>query len=175
MTSGLKDSSQHHTAAFTLVATATSQAASKAGEGNFAYPFAGGTHYRLDGLEILLKGVKPRPEAVRDGRAFISFKIETSGSYCDIRCDNEIFYFVSPVHEKRYSYEIDAHGNFLRTWDAAIFESKNHAEPTPFTQWTITLETPQSVDLNTIDKLELHWAAKYRPYCHGLLSERGTQ
>ncbi|PYI00014.1 hypothetical protein BO71DRAFT_404746 [Aspergillus ellipticus CBS 707.79] len=38
------------------------------------------------------------------------------------------------------------------------------AEPTPFTQWTITLETPENIDLSTLGKIQLHWAGKYRPY-----------
>ncbi|KAF5859665.1 hypothetical protein ETB97_002576 [Aspergillus alliaceus] len=158
---GLKDSSQGNKATFTMVATP--QASSTASENNYAYPFVGGSHYRLDGLEILLLDVKPRPEAVHDGRAVVSLKIETSGSYSDIQHE-QVFYFVGTTQQKRYSYEIDADGTFLRTRDSAIFEPTNHAEPPPFTQWTITLETPENVDLSTLDKIQLHWNGKYRPY-----------
>ncbi|KAB8215664.1 hypothetical protein BDV33DRAFT_9559 [Aspergillus novoparasiticus] len=158
---GLKDNSQGHKATFTLVATP--QASSQAGEHNFAYPFTNGSHYRLDGLEIQLMDVKPRPEAVHDGRAVVSLKIETSGSYSDIQHD-QVFYFVSPMQQKRYSYEIGPDGSFLRIRDKAIFEPTNHAEPPPFTQWTITLETPENVDMSTLNKIQLHWNGKYRPY-----------
>lgn len=158
---GLKDSSQGNKATFTMVATP--QASSTAGKNNYGYPFCGGSHYRLDGLEILLLDVKPRPEAVHDERAVVTLKIETSGSYSDIQNDH-VFYFVSTAQHKRYSYEIDADGMFLRTRDSAIFEPTNHAEPPPFTQWVITLETPENVDLSTLGKIGLRWKGRYRPY-----------
>lgn len=158
---GLTSSSQKYSATFTLAATP--DADPSPGENNFAYPFTNGSHYRLDGLETLLQDVKPKHDAIHDGRASVSLKIETSGLYSDIQHD-QVFHFVSQVQEKRYSYEIDADGNFLRATNRAIFNPTNHAEPTPFTQWTITLETPENVDLSTIKNMEFHWVGKYRPY-----------
>lgn len=142
---------------------ATPKASPDPGENNYTYPFSRGSHYRLDGLEIRLLNVKPRPEAVHHGTAVVSFKIETSGSYSDIQ-DNDVFYFVSTAQHKRYSYEIDPDGKFIRNRDSAIFDPTDHAEPPPFTQWTVTLENPENVDLSTLEQIKLRWNGKYRPY-----------
>ncbi|EAU29446.1 predicted protein [Aspergillus terreus NIH2624] len=163
---GLKSSEQGYSATFTLLPMPGDNY--DPGPENYAYPFTGGFHYRLNGLEPRLIGVKPLPDAVHDGRALVRFRIETSGTYSDLGYDpdtkeTKVWHFVSKLRQNRYVYEIDESGAWLRDRERATYDDHEHAQPPPFTLWKLTLENPEDLDLSTLDKLELHWDAFYRP------------
>ncbi|RAL12818.1 uncharacterized protein BO97DRAFT_343662 [Aspergillus homomorphus CBS 101889] len=163
---GLKSSEQGYSATFTLLPIPGANY--NPGPENYAYPFTGGFHYRLNGLEPRLIGVKPTPDAVHDGRAFVRFRIETSGSYSDLGYDldtggTKVWHFVSKLRQNRYVYEIDESGAWLRDVERATYDDHEHAQPPPFTLWKLTIENPEDLDLSTLEKLELHWDAFYRP------------
>ncbi|KAK2599073.1 hypothetical protein QQS21_005479 [Conoideocrella luteorostrata] len=163
---GLKSSEQGYSATFTLLPMPGANY--DPGPENYAYPFTGGYHYRLNGLEPRLTGVKPLPDAVHDGRAFVRFRIETSGTYSDLGYDPDtkepkVWHFVSKLRQNRYVYEIDESGAWLRDTERAQYDDHEHAQPPPFTLWKVTLENPEDLDLSTLEKLELHWDAFYRP------------
>ncbi|EJP64254.1 uncharacterized protein BBA_06636 [Beauveria bassiana ARSEF 2860] len=163
---GLKSSEKGYSATFTLLPIPGANY--DPGPENYAYPFTGGFHYRLNGLEPRLMGVKPLPAAVHDGRALVRFRIETSGTYSDLGYDpdtkeSKVWHFVSKLRQNRYVYEVDESGAWLRDRERAQYDDHEHAQPPPFTLWKLTLENPEDLDLSTLDKLELHWDAFYRP------------
>ncbi|RAK79044.1 uncharacterized protein BO72DRAFT_494401 [Aspergillus fijiensis CBS 313.89] len=169
---GLTSSEQGNSGTFTLVVTPGADL--HEGVDNFAYPFVGSSHYRLDGMEVILANVKPVPEAVHHGSAVVSLKIETSGTYTDLQGD-QVFYFVRLPQKVRYSYEIDADGNFLQARDFVVFTAADHAQPSPFTQWTITVESPQDLDLSACDGLQINWTGHYRAYTSAPVAENSSQ
>ncbi|OJJ96584.1 hypothetical protein ASPACDRAFT_1874688 [Aspergillus aculeatus ATCC 16872] len=163
---GLKSSAQGYSATFTLLPIPGANY--DPGPENYAYPFTGGFHYRLNGLEPRLLGVKPTPDAVHDGRAFVRLRIETSGTYSDLGYDadtkeTKVWHFVSKPRQNRYVYAVDESGAWLRDVERATYDDHEHAQPPPFTLWKLTLENPDDLDLSTLGKLELHWDAFYRP------------
>lgn len=124
--------------------------------------FNGGYHYRLDGLEVTLTGAVPEPSELQDGLVEVVLQITTSGAYSDISEDNQVFQFVSLRQVKRFSYELLENGEQGEVRISAIFETKEHAEPTPFTQWTIKLLTPERVKLDGLTGVKLRWAGHVR-------------
>ncbi|KAL7934087.1 hypothetical protein V8C35DRAFT_327538 [Trichoderma chlorosporum] len=139
-----------HTGSFTL-------APDKASAG----VFFGGSHYRLSGLDPTLRGALPQKNAVKDGVVIVHLQITTSGIYEDIQND-QVFRFASLPQSRQCSYELNENGERGRTWDDPIFETKYHAEPTPFTQWKIKLLNPEDVDLRGLVGVDLTWQGHYR-------------
>ncbi|KAL7812485.1 hypothetical protein V8C26DRAFT_437083 [Trichoderma gracile] len=125
--------------------------------------FYGGNHYRLSGLDPTLRGALPNPSAAKgdDGTVIVQLQITTSGIYQDIQ-SNTIFHFASLPQARRCSYELKADGTRGETRDDPIFETKYHAEPTPFTQWKIKLLNPEDVDLSGLVGVDLHWKGHVR-------------
>lgn len=154
MLDGLKG--PNHSASFTLVPDADPN-----DDQSFASVFTEGSHWRLDGLEATLRGAMPREEKLENGVVLVVLQITTSGVYSDIK-DGKIFNFTSLPQIKRFSYDLKATGKIGETRDQAIFESKNHAEPTPFTQWTIKLLHPERVNLDGLTGVDLHWQGRVR-------------
>ncbi|KAI9370331.1 hypothetical protein BJX61DRAFT_549033 [Aspergillus egyptiacus] len=137
-------------ATFTLLPN-TSQAKDLGG------PFKDGYHFRIDGMEVTLKGVKPKNQ---DNRV-VSVKISTSGTYADIQ-DGQVYNFTSLPLERTFQYQIDAQGNKGDVEIRAIYESKDYAMPTPFTQWTVQLKHPESLDLSGLEEVLIEWKGKAR-------------
>ncbi|KAI0531560.1 hypothetical protein GGR58DRAFT_493301 [Xylaria digitata] len=131
------------------------------GNRSFAAEFTDGFHYRLEGMEPTLVGVMPLPDKLEDGKVIVSLQITTSGLYQDVK-DGELFSFTTIHQANRFSYELDAFGKPGLVRDHAIFETKNHAEPTPFTQWTVKLLTPDVLDLSGLEGVELYWSGHAR-------------
>ncbi|KAI0007799.1 hypothetical protein F4779DRAFT_642606 [Xylariaceae sp. FL0662B] len=149
--SGLKSSS--HSATFTLAPDPPS----------FASVFKDGYHYRLDGLEVTLTGAMTKPSKLQqDGSVEVMLQITTSGAYSDISEDHKTFQFASLPQQKRFGYELLKDGSQGEVTVHAIFETKEHAEPTPFTHWTIKLLTPEKVNLDKLTSLQLRWAGHCR-------------
>ncbi|KAI9927078.1 hypothetical protein MW887_003461 [Aspergillus wentii] len=153
MIEGLKGDT--HSASFTLAP------ADPKTEPNFASKFINGSHFRLDGLETFLRGVVPKPEAVKNGVAPVDMQILTSGVYSDIK-DGKIFHFTSIPRSVRLSYDLTESGARGDTHIHATFPTKEHAEPTPFTQWTIKLLHPEKLDLSGLTGVDLEWTGKAR-------------
>ncbi|QYS94602.1 hypothetical protein H0G86_001931 [Trichoderma simmonsii] len=123
--------------------------------------FFGGSHYRLSGLDPTLRGALPKKKAVKDGVVIVHLQITTSGIYEDIR-DGQVFRFASLPQSRQCSYELNENGERGKTWDNPIFETKYHAEPTPFTQWKIKLLNPEDVDLSGLVGVDLKWEGHVR-------------
>ncbi|KAK1237728.1 hypothetical protein MKX07_003564 [Trichoderma sp. CBMAI-0711] len=125
--------------------------------------FYEGNHYRLSGLDPTLRGALPNPDAAKgeDGMVIVHLQITTSGIYQDIQ-QGEIFRFASLPQTRRCSYELKANGERGQTRDNPIFETKYHAEPTPFTQWKIKLLNPEDVDLSRLVSVDLLWKGHVR-------------
>ncbi|KAK5994343.1 hypothetical protein PT974_04817 [Cladobotryum mycophilum] len=123
--------------------------------------FFGGSHYRLSGLDPTLKGALPHQNVAKDGVVIVRLQITTSGIYQDINKD-QIFRFSSLSQSRRCSYELNADGERGETWDDPIFETKYHAEPTPFTQWKIKLLNPEEIDLSGLTGVDLKWKGHVR-------------
>ncbi|KAM3548669.1 hypothetical protein MY1884_009079 [Beauveria asiatica] len=163
---GLKSKEQEYSATFTLLPLP--DADPRPGPENYAYPFSGGFHYRLNGLEPRLVGVKPRPEIVSHGSAEVCLRIESSGTYSDVGYDldnkeTKVWHFVSKLRQNRYAYLINESGAYIKDTEQVQYDDHEHAQPPPFTIWKVTIENPKDLDLSTLEELELHWDAFYRP------------
>ncbi|EHK19966.1 uncharacterized protein TRIVIDRAFT_155454 [Trichoderma virens Gv29-8] len=123
--------------------------------------FFGGSHYRLSGLDPTLRGALPKKDAVKDGVVIVHLQITTSGIYEDIQ-DGQVFRFASLPQSRQCSYELNEDGSRGNTWDDPIFETKYHAEPTPFTQWKIKLLNPEDIDLSRLAGVDLKWEGHVR-------------
>ncbi|KAI9925304.1 hypothetical protein ASPWEDRAFT_45752 [Aspergillus wentii DTO 134E9] len=154
MVQGLKG--ENHSASFTLAPSTD-----PTDKESFASVFKDGSHFRLDGLETFLQGVVPRPEAVHNGVVQVDIDILTTGVYADIQ-GGKIFHFASLARQVRLSYDITAAGEVGETHVHAIFPTQQHAEPTPFTQWTIKLRNPEQLDLAGLSGVDLHWKGHAR-------------
>lgn len=142
--------SEIHTASFTLLT-----------EKRFASQFVEGSHYRLNGMDPTLQGILPRPEAMQGGVVVVRLQITTSGIYSDIYKD-KVFHFASLPQVRRCSYDLYANGARGATRDEPIFETVDHAEPTPFTQWKIKLLNPGDVILSGLTGVNLKWKGRVR-------------
>ncbi|KAL4755799.1 uncharacterized protein BDW70DRAFT_145900 [Aspergillus foveolatus] len=157
---GLQSST--HTACFTL-APSNDPTTSP----NFSSVFIDGGHFRLNGLETFLVGAAPRPEALQHGVVQVDIQISTSGAYADVKEEivdgvqvARVFDFVSQPRSVRFSYDLREDGTDGKTRIHAIFPTEYHAEPTPFTQWTIQLLHPERLDLSGLTGVQLEWDGK---------------
>ncbi|RAQ61645.1 hypothetical protein COH21_012952 [Aspergillus flavus] len=142
---------EDHTGSFTLLP-----------EGDLASVFTQGSHYRLLGLDPTLDGALPNPDSAHDGKVWLKLQITTSGIYADIKADGSVLYFTSLPQVRRCSYDLDMSGNRLNTRDDPSFETRDHAEPTPFTQWKIKVLNPEDVNLEGLRGVELKWEGRVR-------------
>ncbi|KID85265.1 hypothetical protein MGU_07503 [Metarhizium guizhouense ARSEF 977] len=148
MKDGIKG--ENHIGSFTL-----------APEKGLASDFDEGSHYRLDGLNPTLLGVLPNPSALKGGVVVVNLRITTSGIYADIEKD-KVFRFASLPQSRRCSYELDENGNRGKTRVYPAFETKDHAEPTPFTQWKIELLNPEDIVLDGFKGVDLQFTGNVR-------------
>ncbi|EAW13548.1 uncharacterized protein ACLA_055960 [Aspergillus clavatus NRRL 1] len=146
--SSLKDSS--HSGSFTLTPGL---------DDALAGPFNEGSHFRLDGLEVALLGIVPKPSALQNGLAEVEVKISTSGLYADIQGE-KVFHFASQPSHKIFKYTITETGEMAGVLVHAIYPSTDHTEPTPFTEWTITIAHPETLDLTGLTGLKLTFTGR---------------
>ncbi|KAK5634675.1 hypothetical protein RRF57_010388 [Xylaria bambusicola] len=151
---GLKSS--NHTASFMLAPKAEGDDTP-----SFASQFVDGSHYRLDGVEATLRGAKAVPGQVQNGVVIVVLQISTSGVYSDIN-QGKVLSFTSLPQSKRFSYDLKESGEIGETRDHAIYETSQHAEPTPFTQWTIKLLYPERVNLDGLTAVDFQWTGHVR-------------
>ncbi|PYI08652.1 hypothetical protein BO78DRAFT_385023 [Aspergillus sclerotiicarbonarius CBS 121057] len=148
MLKGIK--SDNHTSSFSLLP-----------QKDLCSVFNQGSHYRLDGLNPTLRGALPNPDAVVDDTVVVNLNITTSGIYADIQ-NGQVFYFASMPHVRRCSYDLDRNGKRGKTRVHPVFETKDHAEPTPFTQWEIMILNPEDLDLHQLEGIDLQWTGSAR-------------
>ncbi|KAL4745722.1 hypothetical protein BDW72DRAFT_207976 [Aspergillus terricola var. indicus] len=151
--------SSTHTTSFTLAPSSDPTTTP-----NFSSVFIGGGHFRLNGLETFLVGAAPQPEALQHGVVQVNIQISTYGTYADIKEEivngvqvARVFDFVSQPRSVRFSYDLREDGMEGKTRIHAIFPTEYHAEPTPFTQWTIQLLHPERLDLSGLVGIRLEW------------------
>ncbi|KAL2821455.1 hypothetical protein BDW59DRAFT_181214 [Aspergillus cavernicola] len=153
MIDGLKG--ETHSASFTLAPD------DSGGQSGFASVFTDGAHFRLDGLETFLSGALPQEQALHDDIVQVDIQIFTSGVYADIM-DGKLSHFTSIPRSVRLSYDLHKSGHRGTTHVHATYPTKDHAEPTPFTQWTIKLLHPEKLDLSGLTRVDLEWAGHAR-------------
>jgi hypothetical protein len=112
-------------------------------------------------MAATLRGAKAQSTQVANGVVIVVLQISTSGVYSDIN-GGKIFSFTSLPQVKRYSYDLRESGEIGETRDHAIYETSQHAEPTPFTQWTIKLLYPERVDLEGLTAVDFEWSGHVR-------------
>ncbi|KAI9648028.1 hypothetical protein NHQ30_002656 [Ciborinia camelliae] len=149
MIEGLKG--EDHRASFTFAPSTD-----KSDYQGFAGIFSDGNHFRVNGLETIMTGVIPKPDSIKDGVTTISIQISTSGVYADIQ-NNKAFNFTSPPKSIRFEYDLTASGDQGETHIPGTFSTEHHAEPTPFTQWTITVRNPEKFDWGGLTEVKLFW------------------
>ena len=154
MIQGLQSDS--HTANFSL-----EPSTSPNDDQSFASTFVEGSHFRLEGLEAVLRGVVPQPNVTQDGVVQVDLQILTSGAYADVQ-DGEIFNFTSLPRSVRFSYNLTESGDKGDTLIHASFPTEKYAEFTPFTQWTIKLLRPELLDLSGLTGVDLFWSGNAR-------------
>lgn len=152
---GLK--SANHTASFTLTPNNPVDDSP-----SFASQFVDGSHYRLDGMSATLRGAKAKPDRVSNGVVITVIQISTSGVYSDIASNGRISTFTSLPQVKRFSYDLSESGDIGEIRDHAIYETSLHAEPTPFTQWTIKILYPERLDLEDLTAIDFEWSGHVR-------------
>lgn len=91
----------------------------------------------------------------------MNIDILTSGAFVDIK-DGKIFHITSIPRQVRHTYEIDESGAIGDTLVHATYPTSEHAEPTPFTQWTIRLLKPDDLDLTKLTGVQLYWKGSAR-------------
>jgi len=112
-------------------------------------------------MAATLRGAKAEPSAIEDGMVIAVLQISTSGVYSDIN-NGQIFSFTSLPQVKRSSYDLYESGEIGETRDHAIYDTSQHAEPTPFTQWTVKLLYPERVNLDGLEAVDFEWKGHVR-------------
>ncbi|TRM69545.1 hypothetical protein BD626DRAFT_390571 [Schizophyllum amplum] len=123
-------------------------------------PFTGGSCFRVFGMRMYLVGAVPKARAIsRDGTALVWITVSTSGVYEDIRGDGTVLGFSSLVQQRQFKYRVGADGRAVAGGIEVdtIIRMGQHMDPPPFTQWSITINDPGSLDLTNLTCIELEW------------------
>jgi hypothetical protein len=153
MTESLKGS--NHTATFTLAPLMRHDTKTIILE-DFAGPFVEGSHFRVDGLEVILQGARPKANCLISGLARTRLTISTSGVYSDIK-DDKVFHFNSLPLIRRYEYYMTEDGSKKSVRIHSSFKTTTHVQPTAFTQWTIKIDEPENLVLDGLSDVLLKW------------------
>ncbi|KAL1861501.1 hypothetical protein VTK73DRAFT_7066 [Phialemonium thermophilum] len=126
--------------------------------------FHNGYHWRLWGMDPILRGALPRPDKLRNGRVTVNMWIATEGLFSDLDEDGKVHYFSGKRQEKLCSYELGPSGDVNIT-TSAIYPAEKHLDHTPFTQWTIEIEeeTYDALNLDGLEAIDMHYQGKYMP------------
>ncbi|KAF7960437.1 hypothetical protein EAE96_000118 [Botrytis aclada] len=122
----------------------------------FAGPFIGGSHFRVDGLEVILQGARPEAKNLISGLARTRLTISTSGVYADVN-KSEVFHFHSLPLIRRYEYYMTEDGSKKSVIVHSSFKTTTHVQPTAFTQWTIKIDEPENLILDNLSGVLLKW------------------
>ncbi|KAL4746999.1 hypothetical protein BDW72DRAFT_206864 [Aspergillus terricola var. indicus] len=141
------------------------------GESHTSLVFTNGSHFRLSGLETVLGGVRPLPEYLGPNRVTeLKIRITASGTYADIQ-QGKIFHFTGKKWDVMFSYDVTESGGQGEIHMDSRFPPTDHAEPTPFTTWTIRLLNPEMFDLSELESVDLNWDVYLRPEFGDRLSQ----
>ena len=156
----------HHQANFTLDPLGQASSDNKKGNNsenagndvsNVAGPFIDGSHFRVEGLDVVLHGAIPKPESLKHKKTVeVTIIITTSGVYADIK-DGKVFHFTILPLERHFVYEMKANGKKKKVVTQSTFPSTTHADPTPFTRWTIRIKNAEDLDLSGLTDIGLKW------------------
>lgn len=112
--------------------------------------FTGHSRVRLDTVRLWLRG------AEKEGIPVIS-EISTSGDHAD-RLGKTWNFSMEPFRRK-FQYIKQSDGSVHIQKDGRISREFAgwYAQPTPFTQWTISLMTPDAVSFDTLEEIALEF------------------
>lgn len=110
----------------------------------------------------MLNEAMPQSNAIKHEVINVKLQISTSSLYSNIISNRKILHFISKPQFKKVSYDLLENGENGDIHDHAIFETTKHAEPTPFTQWTIKLVHPERVNLDGLKGVFLSWQGHVR-------------
>ncbi|KAK2743428.1 hypothetical protein FQN57_004893 [Myotisia sp. PD_48] len=122
---------------------------------SLAGPFINASHFRVLELQIYLNGARPKGRDSVDLR----IRITTSGTFSDIE-GKKCFHFTGNPRAVVFGYELLPDGKTGDITVSGTFDSEHHAEPTPFTQWSIEVQNKDKVDLGSLTDVELRWGGK---------------
>ncbi|KAK4120009.1 hypothetical protein N657DRAFT_684009 [Parathielavia appendiculata] len=129
-------------AKFTLAPTTTkAEPQIKANSQGLPADFHDGFHWRMWGMDPILRGAVPRPDKLVNGHVVVNLWITTEGKFSDIDEKGAIHYL------------------------SARPQSKLHMVHTPFTQWTVKIERESRgvLNLDALKGLDVHWVGNYMP------------
>lgn len=133
--------------------------------------FAGEDRVRLSRVRIWLENTSAGEDYS------VELMIKTSGSYQD-RFEGLPFQFVAQPLKRGFKYEVTAHPQGGADWtfssglsgkvevDGSLDQLVNYAyfQPTPFTQWTVTLAAgPANLDLSGLTRITMEFAGSTIP------------
>lgn len=144
-------------AVFTLTPTTASGASASAISG----PFTDGSHFRVEGMRAYLIGARIKTPAA-DGSGSVTLTISTSGLYSDIQNGQVLSFAMIPLSRQfKYRMEGGSNGNTgTSVLIDAFIANKDHVDPTPFTQWTLTIKQPEQLDLSSLTDVKLQWQGR---------------
>jgi hypothetical protein len=110
-----------------------------------------GGRFRVRGMRAFLEGA-----TTKSPDTMISITISTSGIYSDI-LDAKTFDFTSRPLSRRFDYMPGYGKDDHKVGTDSYVEAVSYIVVTPFTEWTITLNNPEEIDLSNLTSVELKW------------------
>ena len=147
------------TATFTLSPSTTTGAGTLAISG----PFTDGSRFRIQGMRVYLVGAKVKTPAA-NGTGAVTLTISTSGMYADILQGAVVIFNMLPL-SRNFKYNLAAGSNGDTGTSVvidSIIPSQNYVDPTPFTQWTLTIKQPELLDLSGLRDVKFVWQGTAR-------------
>lgn len=142
------------TATFTLSPTTSTGAGTLAISG----PFTDGSRFRIQGMRVYLIGARVKTPAA-NGTGAVTLTISTSGLYADILRGSVANFNMLPLSRPfKYSMASGSDGDTgTSVLIDSIIPSRDYVDPTPFTQWVLTLKQPELLDLSNLRDVKFFW------------------
>lgn len=147
-------------ATFTLSPTTRTGAGSLAISG----PFTDGSRFRIQGMRVYLVGAKVKTPAA-NGTGAVTLTISTSGLYTDILRGSVLNFNMLPLSRPfKYNMTASSDGGDSGTTVVidSIVPSRDYVDPTPFTQWTLTIRQPELLNLTGLRDVKFVWQGTAR-------------
>ena len=142
------------TATFTLSPSTSTGAGTLAISG----PFTDGSRFRIQGMRVYLVGAKVKTPTA-NGTGAVTLTISTSGLYADVLRGSVVNFNMLPL-SRNFKYNM-ASGSNGDTGTSVVIDSiipsQNYVEPTPFTQWTLSIKQPELLDLSGLRDVKFVW------------------
>lgn len=127
-------------------------------------PFENASHVRIIGMRVYLIGAVAKDPSKTTS---MEMTISSSGICNDIQ-NNTVFTFVMRPDSRRFKYTLSptitiasGDNDSLVTIDSFI-PSQVFADPTPFTQWTISITNPTIYNLSGLTDVKLVWKGRMK-------------